>query len=514
VSAAAEPRGRLPALVPALVSVLVPAVLLAGSCTGPAASEPLRVLADADLAVLRPLLEDLRAETGARLVVDYLPTLEAGRVLAERDDYDIAWLSTDRYLRLDPSLDDPPRVATMTTAVAVGLRPGASAGLPTDREPTWADLADAAAAGALRFAMADPRHSDSAVAALVGVATAAAGTGGALREQDITCDHLRGFLRGHRLVADTAARTADRFAASGSDVDALVGYEAELAALNASGRLAEPLRIVRPTDGMIQADYPLLLVNLRRQHDFDTVARWLRTENTQRRLVETTWRRPVVPGVPRPRGLPESAGNALYFPDNAEVVATLVDRYVEARGRPPAHTVFVLDFSGSMRGPRNAALRSAFDRLTGAGEPSFVRFHRGERVTVLRFGSTVLEERTVTVTGAADLARLRAVVATDAFAEGTAVWSALDRAYDLAATAAAGTPVAIVLVTDGHNNAGRALPDYLREERPTSVPLLVLATGEADRAALERVATRTGGRLVDSSTAALPRTLEDLRGCV
>lgn len=175
--------------------------------------------------------------------------------------------------------------------------------------------------------------------------------------------------------------------------------------------------------------------------------------------------------------------------------------------------MFVLDFSGSMRGERMAALRTAFGRLTGAGQPSFGRFHAGEKVTVLRFGATVTREPTVTVAGPGDLDRLRAAVATESYATETAVWSALDQAYDVAAETT-DTPVAIVLVTDGHSNTGLSLADYLREPRPANVPLLVASTGDADRAALARAVAATGGRLVDATSTELARTLEDLRGCV
>lgn len=495
------------------VAGVLATVMLLTSCAATPATQPLTVLIDSDLAALEPLLTEMGDETGLRLRVDYQPTLTASRLLAEPTDYDLAWLSTDRYLRLGLPRGDPPRTATMTTAVAVGLRPGVSERLRVNRDPTWADLADAAAEDRLTFAMADPRRSDSGVAALVGVATAAAGTGSALRMEDITCDRLRGFQHGHRVMADTAARTADGFVRAGSTVDGLVGYESDLAALNASGRLAEPLEIVRPADGAVRSDYPLLLIDLNRQDDYRRMADWLRTESAQRRLVET-WRRPVVADVLSPPGLPESTGAELYFPDDAEVVETLVDRYAAARDRPTAHTVFVLDFSGSMRGERIAALRTAFGRLTGAGEPAFSRFHTGEWVTVLRFGATVVREPTVTVAGPGDLERLRAAVATESYAAETAVWSALDHAYDVAAESPADTPVAIVLVTDGRSNAGLSLADYLREPRPAHVPLLVLSTGEADRAALARVAAAAGGRLANVASTELARTLEDLRGCV
>ncbi|GAB3457860.1 substrate-binding domain-containing protein [Actinophytocola sediminis] len=497
MSAAAERRR---------IGGLLAAAAVLASCTSAPPTEPLTVLADSTIAAIEPLLSDLRAETGLALRVDYLPTLAASRVLTEPNDYDLAWLATDRYLRLDPRRGDPPRTATMTTAVAVGLRPGVADRLGTD--PTWADLADAAAAGTVTFAMADPRVAESAVGALVGVATAATGTGSALREQDITCDHLRGFRHGHRVMAETDLETAARFTRAGSDVDGLVGYESDLAALNASDRLAEPLEIVRPADGAVQSDYPLLLLDLNRQGDYRRLADWVRTESTQRRLVATTWRRPVIAGVPRPPGLPASTGGELYFPDTAAVVRTLVDGYADARAQPAAHTVFVLDFSGSMRGAPMAALRTAFDRLTDW------RSHAGERVTVLRFGAAVAREPTVTITGPGDRDRLRAAVATESYAARTAVWAALDRAYDVVAEFPAGTPATIVLVTDGHSNAGRSLADHLREPRPAAVSLLVLTTGAVDDAALTRAVTATGGRLLAATSTELERTLEDLRGCV
>jgi Ca-activated chloride channel homolog len=180
--------------------------------------------------------------------------------------------------------------------------------------------------------------------------------------------------------------------------------------------------------------------------------------------------------------------------------------------------IFLLDFSGSMRGDRIEALRVAFARLTGAGEASFRRFHAGERITVARFGGDVLAEREFTPGDPAELAALRDFVGVDSFDARTAVWSAAEHAYGIAARILAAdpaVPVSIVLMTDGISNTGLAADQFLaRQSTPgrPAVPIFTIRVGEADAAELATVAAATGGRSVDAGTD-LRTAFEELRGC-
>ncbi|MFF8837312.1 hypothetical protein [Streptomyces sp. NPDC015130] len=97
----------------------------------------------------------------------------------------------------------------------VGLEPEVAQRLrrtAPDGQLSWADLADAAAAGTLTYAMADPRSSHSGLSALVGAATAAAATGGVLRPEDVSCDRLRGFVAGHAPAVDSSGGLASAYA--------------------------------------------------------------------------------------------------------------------------------------------------------------------------------------------------------------------------------------------------------------------------------------------------------------
>ncbi|TCO65157.1 Ca-activated chloride channel family protein [Actinocrispum wychmicini] len=514
----------------ALGAVVVSLGMLAG-CTGPS-DDPvrLRVVASSELADMRPLLADLRKDTGVQLDVDYRGTVDASDAIAEgnHDRFDLAWLSSDHYLELrlrgrKPSAPLPLSTTIMTSPVVVGVTPDI-AGKLTAHGPdvTWAQIADLAASGEFRFAMGDPRHSGSGLAALVGVATAAAETGRALRPEDVRCDRLSGFWTGHKGLSDNAADAEREFVASPDGLNGLITYESALLTLNANGKLKQPLRLIYPTDGIVLADYPMLLLNDRQRAAYDKVVAWLRGEETQRRIMNDTSRRPVNPAVGRTDRLTRSIGNALFYPDDINVIVKLQNNFRAPGNTDPTrrYVVFVLDYSGSMRGLRIEALRAAFAELTGASGSSFVRFYQGERFTVLRFAGTVLEQREFTVGSEQDLAALRDMLATEKFGDSTAIWSAVDAGYEAGAKVQAerpGTQVAVVLMTDGLNNAGIGADEFLAGQRRRGPvgPLFPIRFGDADATELSTVAGQTpGGRMIDATTgSSLANAFKETRGC-
>ncbi|MFI5679504.1 substrate-binding domain-containing protein [Streptomyces cellulosae] len=523
-----RPGGRY---APALTACLALALLAAlASCTRNQEDVTLRVLASPELADLKPLLGELEEDTGVRLDIEYKATADLSEARGTR--YDLAWPASDRsyLLRLQESggtAARPESTAIMRSPVVVGLTPEAARTLRS-RVPgghlSWADIADAAADGTVRFGMADPRTSDTGRAALVGVATAAAATGSALREQDVSCDRLRGFRSGQTLTGASSRDLVDTYLDHQDRADALIAHESELLSLNATGKPRAPLEIVHPEDGMVLSDFPLLLLDTRQRPAYRKVVDWLLGADVQRELMERTWRRPVNQDVRPARPLRAAVGNALSFPDRLSVVERLVADY----GDPARHTadqvVFLLDFSGSMRGTRIAGLRTAFAGLSGADPSStgkFARFYRGERLTVVRFGGRVLEERTVTVRGDGDLRTLDKIVAEGGFDDSTAIWSALDDGYRIAAEAVHDEPeqpVSLVLMTDGENNAGLGYEEFLRRYRrlgadAREVPTFAVHFGEADEAALRRAADATGGRVVDADRSSLSDAFKEIRGC-
>ncbi|MCE7010850.1 substrate-binding domain-containing protein [Kibdelosporangium philippinense] len=469
-------------------------LLVLAACT-PSTGDQVRltVLATSELADLGPVLADLKRDTGVELVLDYRGTVAASSELAKGPSgFDLAWLSTNRFLRLrgaQPLLSE----STMMSPLVLGVKKSKAGQL--GEQPSWADIADRAALGELTFGMSDPRVSGDGMAALIGVATAAAGTGAAVRQEDVRCDRIQGFLAGRAFDAPDVIEEYER---RQDNVDAVVAHESAI--LSLSGRLREPLEVVYPRDGIVLSDYPLMLLNQEKRAHYDRVVEWLRSPAAQQAIMARTSRRPIDPALPRNEKLDTPIGNALYFPGRQEVLDTLLAAYDRAgTGR---QVIFVLDYSKSMAGGRIAGLREAFAALNG-----FDRFYVGETVTIIRFAGQVLEERSFTVSGKRELDALQAVVASDDMGSYTAIWSALDHAYRKA-----GDNASIVLMTDGENNAGTSLAEFLKVKR-VRVPTFAIRFGEADLGELSQVSAATGGRVVDATAKSLLEAVREIRGC-
>ncbi|MFI8371836.1 substrate-binding domain-containing protein [Streptomyces sp. NPDC085466] len=486
--------------------------------TTPAAPGTLRVLASSELADMAPVLEDAREATGVTVRTTYAGTLDAVEQIASgraEKEYDAVWLSSNDYLRLRP--DTSRRITNetpvMTSPVALGVRPEVVARLGWNpKKVTWSQLHQAVAAGKLTYGMTDPKRSNSGFSALVSVASGLSGAQSALSDADVrkATPKLREFFTGQKLTSGSSGWLATAYDRR-EDVDALVNYESVL--LSAPGELT----VIRPSDGVVTADYPLTLLTAAPATAKESAQRlttYLRTPEAQRRITETTLRRPVVAGVaPSPR-LDRDLRRELPFPGSRSVADGLLDAYDNTLRRP-SRTVYVLDTSGSMGGERLDRLKAALTELTGD-------FRDREEVTLMPFGSSVKtgEVRTYTV-DPKDPARARDAIRADAgklsASGGTAIYASLTEAYRSLGEAPRDTFTSVVLMTDGENTDGVGAGDFdafyaalPAEQRRT--PVFPILFGDSDRAELEHIAELTGGKLFEATEGSLNGAFEEIRG--
>src|SRR4029077_718478 len=168
---------------------------------------------------------------------------------------------------------------------------------------------------------------------------------------------------------------------------------------NAAGKLHEPLGLVYPKDGIITADYPLMLLHPAKRDGYDKVVGYLRSAEVQQRIMTTTDRRPSIPDVKPDARFTTQLLVELQFPSNLAIVDKLLFAYLD-QIRPPAHTYFVLDISGSMQGDRLDAVKKTFDNLTGADQSitgRFARLRAREEITIIPFNGSVQDNRTFTI---------------------------------------------------------------------------------------------------------------------
>ncbi len=499
----------------------------------------LRILAGSELADMQPVLDEAARATGVTVKFTFTGTLEGAEALANGSvdgKYDAVWFSSNRYLA---GLPDAAKrlgnqVKIMSSPVVLGLATSVVQRLGWAGKPvSWGEIAAQAGKKAFSYGMTDPSASNSGFSALVGVASALAAAGNAIDAQQIASvtPQLTQFFSAQALSAGSSGWLSDAYIrrATGPDpVDGLINYESVLLSANASGKLPEPLTLVYPSDGVVTADYPLSLLasvgdDARSAHQ--RLSDYLRTPDVQKRIMETTQRRPVVPGValgPRftARDLVE-----LPFPATQQAVDALLQAYFD-KIRRPSRTLYVLDTSGSMKGARIDSLRTALVGLTGADNSltgRFRRFRSREEVTMLPFSTVPSRPSTFTVPEqdpSGELARIKAFAEGLSANGGTAIYDSLSEAYRVLAPLAARDPdrfTSVVLMTDGENANGSSLADFQASfgSLPLAmkqVPVFTVLFGEGSSDELTQVATLTGGKVFDARKGRLSDVFQEIRG--
>src|SRR5262249_9667464 len=149
------------------------------------------------------------------------------------------------------------------------------------QEPTWKDISDAAKAGKFTFGMTNPTSSNTGLTATIGLAAALAKDPDALTQADLKNTRLTDFFRAQALTSGSSGWLAEAYERDQSRVDGIINYESVLLSMNAAGKLSEPFDLIYPKEGIITADYPLMLLNGERRADYDRLVSYIRGKDFQ-----------------------------------------------------------------------------------------------------------------------------------------------------------------------------------------------------------------------------------------
>jgi len=493
----------------------------------PAASGPdtLHVLVGSELKDLEPYLDQIHQKSGVRLVFEYSGTLAGIDRIEHGEPFDGAWFANDRYFVLgDTQHRIKAQERIMLSPVVIGVKRSVASKLGWTHGVSWKQIAERAGDGSFRFAMTNPTSSNSGFSAAIAVASALAGTPDALRAKDVDSRKLDALYRGQKLTAGSSGWLLDAYVHDQDRLDGVVNYESSLLALGKSGRLHEPLTLLYPSEGIVTADYPLILLDDAKRPLYDKLVAYLKGDEFQRLVMEKTDRRPVSPQVKLASEFPTQTVNEIAFPSSLATVDAILGRYLN-QNRVPPHSFYVLDTSGSMEGDRLDGVKGALGVLAGSDDSltgRFARFENREHITLISFSDSVTPPVDLTMHSATDAATLGAVktYAGNLSAGGqTAIYSALEEAIRDAVRARTNESPhydSIVLMTDGENNQGVDQAGFERyyDALPAADRLKIfpILFGEGDKRQLESLATLTGGRVFDAKTQALTDVFKEIRG--
>jgi Ca-activated chloride channel family protein len=513
-------------------------VLLLASCKSskpPASVAPgtsFAVLSGSELKDIESGLKaSIREATGLDLAFTYSGTLDAVDRIAAGEQFDALWVSHGKYLAMNDAMKGRvlAQEKTMLSPVLLGLKASKAHELGWDaQEPTWKEIADAAKAGKFTFGMTNPASSNTGLTATIGLAAALAANPDTLTEADLKNPRIGDFFKAQTLTSGSSGWLAETYQRDQAKVDGIINYESVLLSLNASGKLAEPLTLVYPKEGIITADYPLMLLNASRRVDYDKLVIYLRGKDFQTAMSAKTLRRPVNPDATVATSIPKRTLIELPFPGQASLIGALLDTFF-ADVRVPSTSRYVLDLSGSMEGHRIESLKEAVMALaSNTPNPSerYARFQNREEVGIIMF-STKPAPTVMFQMGSTPQENTFARTAIGRFVKpmsaggNTAIYTAIQQAIlelsDERSHENSKHYYTIVLMTDGENNRGleeKEFDQWYKSQGAAvrGIPVFPILFGEGRASELGRLADLTSGKLFDSRSNALTAVFKEIRG--
>ncbi len=190
-----------------------------------------------------------------------------------------------------------------------------------------------------------------------------------------------------------------------------------------------------------------MLLNGSKRAAYDKVTAWLRTPEVQKRIMTETLRRPAIPGVALDPRFPSRTLIELPFPAKLDTLE-YADHDLPRRD-PPARVGGVRPRRVGVDGRRpdepaqvrdEGADRARTESITG----QFARFRAREQVTIVTFNDSVQDIREFTIDdtspNSAGMTAIRDYIDGLQAGGGTAIYSALEAAYDIVQKAQASRP--------------------------------------------------------------------------
>ncbi|MEN9864593.1 MAG: hypothetical protein RL748_183 [Pseudomonadota bacterium] len=480
--------------------------------------QPFRILAGSELKDVADLVTAYGKSQNVNVVFDYTGTLDAVDRLGEKNNYDAVWISHGKYLQLVPAVKAQIKASekTMYSRVVLGVKPEVAKTLGWESGKIgWADVVKESKNGKFHFAMTNPTGSNTGFVALVGLAAELSGKGDALEEKDIPSGKLKELFAGQSMTAGSSGALADMFLAKSARMDGIINYESVIRSLNSRGTA---LTVIIPKEGVITADYPLMLLAQSAKSEFyRRLVDHFRSAEMQKQIASTTFRTPLT-------GSDSSeVVNELPFPSSIKVVDAILQGFLNSYSRP-ASSYFVIDVSGSMQGERINQAKDALNDLiasTTSGSGRFSTFRAREHIEIIPFSDHTLENQVYDLTQ--DEAKNRDVLnrigqqVNQLLPDGgTAIFGSVAKIYPQAqqVLAKGERTVSIVLLTDGKNTHGMGLnsfKQFIEKQGEPRVPVFAILYGDAKQNEMQELAEVTGGRVFDARKVNLARVMKDIR---
>ncbi|MBQ9011648.1 MAG: VWA domain-containing protein [Bacilli bacterium] len=492
-------------------------------------SDSFKILASSENKDIEKVITDYFKNKGQKVEIDYAGTIEIMDKLNSGENYDAIWASNSIWLYM---LEDSSKItnskSTSINPIVFGIKKSIAENLGfVDKEVYTKDILNAINEGKLKFVMTSATRTNTGASSYLGFLQTLAGNPEVLTEE---------HLQDPNLVTDITNLLNGVTRTSGSDefledimkkgsYDAAISYESSLINLNKTleKQNKEPYYIVYPIDGVTISDSPLAYVNNKnesKEEIFLNFQSYILSKEGQKKLEEygrRTWYGGINTKADKNTFKKEwGIDTAKYitpikYPSSSIIKQSLA--LYQTEFRKPTHTVFCLDYSGSMYGQGNEQLVNAMNYILTEEEASknLLQFSFKDKITVITFDDKIMNQ--FSTEKGTETSELIYRIQNEQVDGGTNLYDPLVKALKLLSTENSDEyNLSIVLMTDGEGNSG-SFSNYksqyknLKEE----IPIYAIMFGSAERRQLEQITRVANGKVFDGRSNLL-EAFKEVRG--
>lgn len=479
---------------------------------------------------LDKVLKDFAKSKNIDLEIDYAGTIDIMQKLNSGEQYNGVWVSNSIWLYMLDSnkIKISNSKSTSINPVVFGITKEKAKELDfVDKEIYTQDIVEAIKNGKLKFSMSNPTQTNTGATAYLGLLMTLAGNPEVLQESNLEDENLKAELTALFSGLERSSGSEDFLEELflKGNYEAVVTYEFSIINMNkklvAEGK--EPLYIVYPIDGVSISDSPIAYIkqDSGNNEEFFKKLQGYILSNEGQQILASKGRRTWYGGTKK--DVDQAVFNKewgidttkyivpIKFP-NTEIIKEALGIY-QSELRKPVHTVFCLDYSGSMSGDGYNQLKEAMEYILTEEKASndMLQFTSKDKISVIPFNGYILgkwhtDDGSNTKELLDNISNLRPSGATN-------IYETAEEAIELLKDEDMEKyNVSVILMTDGMSNVGnfRSFSKYYKYLNK-DIPVYSIMFGDAYENELEDIADLTNAKVFDGKKDLL-KAFKEVRG--
>lgn len=475
-------------------------------------------------------LKKFAKNEGINLEIDYAGTIDIMQKLNKGEEYDAVWASNSIWLYMLDStkVKTSNSKSTSINPVVFGITKQKAEELGfVNKDIYTKDIVDAIKNGKLKFSMSNPTQTNTGATAYLGLLATLAGNPEVLRENNLEDENLKNDLTSLFTGLERSSGSEDFLEELflKGNYEAVVTYEFSIINMNkklvAQGK--EPLYILYPVDGVSISDSPLAYIkqgNGEKEEVFKKLQSYVLSDEGQKILASNgrrTWYGGVKSDVDqtifnKDWGIDTTKYIVPLKYPNTEIIKKALSMY-QTELRKPVHTVFCLDYSGSMSGKGYTQLKEAMDYILDEQKASqdMLQFASKDKITIIPFNGKVID--VWNTDNGVNTKELIEKISTLKPSGSTNIYDTSKTALEELKNDDLNTyNVSVILMTDGMSNVGSyaEFSEYYNR-LGKSIPVYSIMFGDAYEYQLDEIAQITNAKIFDGKTDLL-QAFKEVRG--